>query len=120
MQTDKDSCMSVLFAFQNCTGKVDLNVQEKFQCTNGDSLIMECKVSGNPSLFGFDTWIHSFNGIFIRHIDGINNGYRSIINTKSCMFFDTGTYACRVWLTDNTDRKWIQRTTEVIVRGNFI
>lgn len=72
---------------------------------------------GNGSSFGFDSWIHTFNGVFIRHLKGTNTGKTSVISIKPCQFFDCGEYTCRAWIRDYNGLQWIQRGGALTVRG---
>ncbi|CAC5387978.1 unnamed protein product [Mytilus coruscus] len=94
-----------------------LDIYHQFECNNSEEVQLSCTISSNALSFGFDSWIHTYKGVFIRHVKGTNLGNKSVLLINTCQFYDCGKYTCRAWERGENGLKWIQEGGELKVRG---
>lgn len=94
-----------------------LDINHQFVCNNSKKIQLLCTISSNALSFGFDSWTHTFNGVFIRHVKGTSFGNTSVILIDTCQFYDSGQYKCRAWKREESGFKWIEKTSELKVIG---
>ncbi|VDH98323.1 Hypothetical predicted protein, partial [Mytilus galloprovincialis] len=94
-----------------------LDIYHQFVCNNLKKVQLSCTISSNAVSFGFDSWTHTFNGVFIRHVKGTNFGNTSVILIDACQFNDCGQYKCRAWKREESGLRWIEKTGELKVIG---
>ncbi|CAC5392042.1 unnamed protein product [Mytilus coruscus] len=90
---------------------------QQFVCNNSKEVQLSCTITSNALSFGFDSWTHTYNGVFIRHLKGINVGNTSVVLINTCQFYDCGQYKCRAWKRDESGLKWIEKAGELKVSG---
>ncbi|CAC5396524.1 IGSF9B [Mytilus coruscus] len=94
-----------------------LDIYNQFLCNNSKEVQLSCTITSNALSFGFDSWTHTYNGVFIRHLKGTNVGNTSVVLINTCQFYDCGQYECRAWKRDESGLKWIEKAGELKVSG---
>lgn len=94
-----------------------LRLNANTECLSTLSIVLTCEVAGELFKYGFRRWIHSFNGVIIRKLNGIIAENTSYIIIKSCGYQDAGSYNCVAWNEYGMKTSWINMTSLVKVLG---
>ncbi|CAC5416021.1 HMCN [Mytilus coruscus] len=97
-------------------------LEESVSCTSDLSVMLSCIISNELPEYGFDSWIHYYDGMLIRNLTGQTNGNRSTLIIDSCSQEDTGSYTCIAWNQYSGGTIYANKTVSLTVhklRGSF-
>lgn len=97
-----------------------LKLNPKTDCINELSIVLTCEVFGELLNYGFRRWIHSFNGVFVRKLNGIVLNNTTSVIIKSCGYQDTGSYTCIAWNEYGKETLLANKTSIVKVLGMYL
>lgn len=92
-------------------------IDESVSCTRDLSVTLSCIISNPFPDFGFGSWIHGSDGIFIRNVTGQNQGNRSTLTIDSCSQEDTGNYTCFAWNEYSGRKIYSNKTASLTMNG---
>ncbi|XP_052080109.1 titin-like isoform X2 [Mytilus californianus] len=70
--------------------------EETVTCNNL-SVALSCNIDTGLPVYGFNPWIHYFNGTFIRSLNGSVQEMKSILELETCSYQNAGEYMCAAW-----------------------
>ncbi|XP_071148690.1 neural cell adhesion molecule 1-like [Mytilus edulis] len=70
--------------------------EETVTCNNS-SVKLTCTINTGLPVYGFNPWIHYFNGTFIRSLNGSVQEINSILEVDTCSYQNAGEYICVAW-----------------------
>ncbi|XP_052062611.1 uncharacterized protein LOC127702451 isoform X2 [Mytilus californianus] len=65
-------------------------------CESNSEIKLTCQEENLPDLFHFGKWIHHYNDVEIRQMDGFSSGKQTFIQIPFCTYEDIGNYTCTV------------------------
>ncbi|XP_071172038.1 uncharacterized protein [Mytilus edulis] len=94
-----------------------LNLNQEFFCNISETVALVCSASGELSMFGFERWIHSVDGKYIRSLHGIPGQNNSVLVIDDCTYEDDGDYTCSVWNKNGENILWANKTSYMHFTG---
>ncbi|CAC5404483.1 unnamed protein product [Mytilus coruscus] len=70
--------------------------EETITCNNS-SVTLSCTINTGLPMYGFNPWIHYFNGTYIRSLNGSVKEMKSILEVETCSYQNAGEYMCAAW-----------------------
>ncbi|CAC5393427.1 TTN [Mytilus coruscus] len=70
--------------------------EETVTCNNS-SVTLSCNIDTGLPVYGFNPWIHYFNGTFVRSLNGSVQEMKSILEVETCSYQNAGAYMCAAW-----------------------
>lgn len=99
------------------SGAPVLALSGSFVCNQSTSINISCKASGELPITDFGPWVHTFDGYFIRNLNGFRDGNMSTIFINKCSFEDQGNYFCQAWTNEQGASFWNNISSKLIVKG---
>ncbi|CAC5393433.1 unnamed protein product [Mytilus coruscus] len=78
------------------TGPPIIKSEETVTCNNS-SVTLSCNINTGLPVYGFNPWIHYFNGTFIRRLNGSVQEMKSILEVETCSYQNAREYLCAAW-----------------------
>ncbi|CAG2218517.1 unnamed protein product [Mytilus edulis] len=78
------------------TGPPIIKSDETVTCNNS-SVTLSCNIETGLPVYGFNKWIHYFNGTIIRSLNGSVQEMKSILEDETCSYQNAGEYICAAW-----------------------
>lgn len=97
-----------------------LELISKFVCNQSTTITVECNAKSELPVVHFRSWIHKYNKIFIRFINGTQHSSTSTIKFDTCNFDDEGEYVCQAETSENGLVFQSNTSTNVVVIGWYI
>ncbi|XP_052080110.1 titin-like isoform X3 [Mytilus californianus] len=70
---------------------------EKTVTCYNSSVTLSCNIDTVLPVYGFNPWIHYFNGTFVRSLNGSVQEMKSILEVDTCSYYNAGEYMCAAW-----------------------
>lgn len=70
-------------------------------------------------MFGFEGWIHSVDGKYIRSLRGITGKNNSVLVIDDCTYEDDGEYTCSAWNKNGESILWANKTSSMHFTGTL-
>ena len=92
-------------------------VEKMFVCNKSSSMSIACQIYGELQEYGFNMWVHSFKGTFIRTLKGVNTERKTTLNIDSFDLKDIGDYTCHVWVKYDSKLVHVNATSLLTIEG---
>lgn len=68
----------------------------------------------------FGPWVHTYNGYFIRNLDGHRDANISTILIRTCSLEDEGAYTCQARTSEQGVSLWNNISGKLVITGLYI
>lgn len=101
------------------TGKPIVKTEKTIHCNSSSIATLTCQIRTEQQAYGFHSWIHSFNGVRVRTLNGTTASKESILKIDSCRYDDAGEYTCIAWNMYDETKYTANASVNMIVYGAF-
>ncbi|XP_052080246.1 sialoadhesin-like isoform X2 [Mytilus californianus] len=91
--------------------------EETVTCNNA-SVTLSCTIKTVLPVYGFNPWIHYFNGAYIRRLNGSVLERKSILEVETCSYQNAGEYICTAWNKYGDTTLVANKTIDLVVNAS--
>lgn len=87
------------------------------ECTHSTDIQLFCNASAELPVINFRSWVHTYNGHVIRHIQGHTYENMSILSLGKCNYENEGEYICNACTKEESIQYCNNISSKVVIKG---